>query len=419
MRLFRDENGQTLVLTAVCMVAFMGFLALAVDVGTLFNTKRQLQAAADAAATAAALQYLDLYNTDNANQAGAKTSAITAGTAAATANANGSTAAVTVNVNPGSPVSHTGCVGTTCYFEAIVSEQDPTIFYRAFYSMWQGQNGGAFTVKARAVAGTPAASTYCIFLTDPTGSAYSAHGKYRINAPNCGIYVNSTSSSAMTGKGASGLVDVTAVSAVGSTSGYSVNFDATTAVIGGVIPQTIPFSNIPVPVPSGCVAPPGGTLTGTVSPGCYSGNVTIGNANLSPGLYIFTGNVGFKNSNVTGNGVTLDINSGTLTMNPGNGTLSLTAPTSGDGTGGTGIDGVSIYEPPTNTNTLSLQAGATNMTLTGFIYAPGAQVTVQDNGGSTSVGGLIVDSIASGPSPINVTGYTPGTSALKVVTLVE
>ena len=53
------------------------------------------------------------------------------------------------------------------------------------------------------------------------------------------------------------------------------------------------------------------------------------------------------------------------------------------------------------------------MVLTGFIYAPGAQVTVQDNGGSTSVGGLIVDNIDSGPSPINVTGYTPSTTALQ------
>jgi uncharacterized membrane protein len=40
------------------MVALMGFLALGVDVGVLFNTKREMQIAADAGATAAALEYL-------------------------------------------------------------------------------------------------------------------------------------------------------------------------------------------------------------------------------------------------------------------------------------------------------------------------------------------------------------------------
>ena len=132
----------------------------------------------------------------------------------------------------------------------------------------------------------------------------------------------------------------------GPTSGYSVNFATGTQVTGNTTPATIPFSWITTPTPTGCVTPTGGTLSGTVNPGCYSGNVSIGNATLKPGLYVFTGNVSFKNSTVTGNGVTLDINSGTLTMQPGNGTLSLTAPTSGDGTNGTGIDGVVIYMPP-------------------------------------------------------------------------
>ena len=140
---------------------------------------------------------------------------------------------------------------------------------------------------------------------------------------------------------------------------------------------------------------------------------------MNPGLYIFTGNVTVKNSNVTGNGVTLDIDSGSFTIDPGNGTLTLTAPTSGDGKGGTAIGGVVLYQPPSNTNVLNFQAGHTTITLNGFVYAPGAQVSVQDNGGSTTVGGLVVDNIDSGPSPINVAGYTPSTTALKVVTLVE
>lgn len=420
---FWDEGGQTLVLTAVCTTVLVGFLAVAVDIGTLFDTRRQLQTAADAAATAAALQYLYVYNGDNSAQSTAEADAITAGNAAATANLGGSSPSVTVNANANSPAAHKGCVATTCYFEAVVSVKRSPLFFRAFYNLWQGtplQNG--ITVSARAVAGTPSASSNCIYLTDQSGSVYSAHGKYAISASTCGLYVNSTSSTAMTGKGNSGSIDVSYVDAVGSTSGYTVNFPSGTNVYGNTIPQTIPFSEITPPTqPATCVGSVGGTqtLTGTVSPGCYNGTVNIGSATLSAGLYFFTGDVNFNNGAVTGTGVTLDINSGTLTVKPGNAAISLTAPTSGDGTNGTAIDGVAIYQPTTNSNSPSFQAGSSNIVITGYVYAPSAQISVQDNGGSSSFGGLVVDSIASGPSTINVTGYSPATSAIKTVALVE
>src|ERR1035441_8356944 len=102
MRLKDNESGQVLVITAVCMIGFMGFLALAVDVGVLFHTRWQLQTAADAAATAAAVEYL--HNGYNS------ASAITAGANAATANnvsdGNTMTPTVTVNANAASPASH-------------------------------------------------------------------------------------------------------------------------------------------------------------------------------------------------------------------------------------------------------------------------------------------------------------------------
>ena len=121
MRLKDNESGQVLVITAVCMIGFMGFLALAVDVGILFHTRWQLQTAADAAATAAAVEYLH----NGYNQA----SAITAGTNAAIDNnvndGNAMTATVTVNASTKSPASHKGCSGSTCYFEAIISKPNP------------------------------------------------------------------------------------------------------------------------------------------------------------------------------------------------------------------------------------------------------------------------------------------------------
>lgn len=412
MKVFRDDNGQMLVITALCMTALLGFLALSVDVGLLFNTRRKLQTAADAAATAAAVEYIDLY--DGSNQSAAETSAIAAGTAAGQSNESGSAVAVAVNVNPASPSAHTGCVATNCYFEAIASQQNPTIFFSTFFSLWQGTNSGAFTVKARAVAGTPAAITYCVYLTNPTGTALTVQGNWSINAPNCGVYINSSSSTveADTGKAAKSGISATVVAVVGPLPNDVTIAPSSSAPVLQTLPQTIPFSNVPAPtIPGSCPAPSGGTLTGTVPSGCYSGAVTIGSATLS-GLYIFTGDVTI-NGAVTGSNVTLDIASGTLTIKPGNSTLNLTAPTSGT------YDDIVIYQPAGNINTLGLQAGHSTGTLTGFIYAPDATLSMQDHGGSLTIGGLVVNNIDNGPAVLDVSGYTPTTSSLKVVTLVE
>ena len=58
MRIKRDEVGQTLVLTALCLGAMLGVVALATDVGLMFHARRNMQIAADSAAVAGALDYL-------------------------------------------------------------------------------------------------------------------------------------------------------------------------------------------------------------------------------------------------------------------------------------------------------------------------------------------------------------------------
>jgi Flp pilus assembly protein TadG len=413
MRLKDKESGQVLVITAFCMIGLVGFLALAVDVGVLFHTRWQLQTAADAAATAAAVEYLhNGYDTSSAR---------TAGTSAATDNnvsdGNTMTVAVSVNTNPVSPTNHQGCVATNCYFEAIVSKPNPTIFYRTFFALWKNSNGGAFTVSARAVAGTPGVSQGCGYLTAPTGSSLTVQGKWVIDASSCGLYINSSSGSVEddTGKANKSGVKAQYVEVVGPLPNDVTIANGSNAVVSSVVPQTIPFSNVTAPVvpTTGCITTT--TLTGNLSQGCYSGvNVTIGNATLGSGLYIFsgTGNVTI-NGAVSGTGVTLDINQGTLQIQPGNSAVNLSAPTSGT------YNGLVIYQPLTNTNTLFMEAGSSTGSLTGFLYAPGATLTMQDNGGGLTVGGLVVSAINNGPADLIITGYTPSTSPLKAVALVE
>ena len=53
-KLFKKEEGQAVVITALVMVVIMGFAALAVDIGSVAVNKAELQNAADAAALAGA-----------------------------------------------------------------------------------------------------------------------------------------------------------------------------------------------------------------------------------------------------------------------------------------------------------------------------------------------------------------------------
>ena len=56
MRRLNDEQGQVIIVVALCMTALLGMGALAVDVGALYVRKHQLQTGADAAAIAIAKQ---------------------------------------------------------------------------------------------------------------------------------------------------------------------------------------------------------------------------------------------------------------------------------------------------------------------------------------------------------------------------
>jgi hypothetical protein len=262
------------------------------------------------------------------------------------------------------------------------------------------------------VAGSPGVSQNCAYLTAPTGTALTVQGNWSINAANCGVYINSTSGSVEddTGKAKNSGIDAASIEVAGPAPNDITVANGSNAVVTHVLPQTIPFSNITPPTPTGCTAKT--SLTGSISPGCYSGNLTIGNATMASGLYVFTGNVTI-NGTLTGTGVTLDINAGSLTVKPGNSSMDISAPTSGT------YNGLLIYQPLSNTNTLSLQAGSSSGTFSGYIYAPGATLSMQDHGGGLSLSGLIVNAIDNGPAVLNITGYSPSTSPLKVVVLVE
>ena len=411
MKIFRNEDGQTLVLTAICMTGMLAFAALALDVGVIFRAKRNMQTAADSAAIAGAMDYLYHASTTSAQTAGKSASAsngFTDGT-------NGTS--VTINTPPvnGPNAGNTGSV------EAIVSQPVSTVLMKMF-------GWSSMTVATRAVAAAPSGGTACIWLMNPSGPAFDLQGKYDIEAPNCGIYVNSNTSNAMSVTGNGGTVNAAFIDVVGNSSLQHTTKPTAPTMNAGT--RKDPWGNLSGPNPSTACNSSNTVSTSTVtaanlkSPSagvvCFSAT----NATLSAGLTLPGGAVYVAENGVTiggtmtigsaANGATLDVYAGTF--NQGNSVLSIYSPTSGT------YNGIALMQPATNTNQLQVQFGSGNQTLDGYIYAPGAEVYLQDHGGGITATGIVASSMYDKASTININSYDavhPSTTRNRILALVE
>jgi hypothetical protein len=418
-----EESGQVLVVAMLSITALMGFMALATDVGILFWSRRNMQTAADAAAIAGALDYL--YN-------GSSTSAQAAGKAASSANGvtdGTGSAVVTINIPP----SFGPSAGNSGYVEALVSELKPTFFMGMF-------GVHSVTVGGRAVAGTPTYGNACIWLMANSGTALYLQGSYNIMATDCGIYVNSPSSNALSVTGNGGTLNALFLDVVGSST--SIHATNPTAPTLNAAPRKSPWGNLTGPNPStgsGCTSVVNAanvTLTGTIAgPGagktvCYTkavtlSNLTVGSGTLgttiagdtvtsSAGTLVFGNGVTISGT-VTVYGGTIDVYSGSFNQ-PSNTLVNVIAPTSGT------YNGIAIMQPATNTQQLQVQFGSNNQVLDGYIYAPGAQVFLHDSGGGLTATGIVASSMSEQTSQITIPSYDkahPTTTVNRVVSLVE
>ncbi len=394
----KDESGQATIMILLSMTALLGFVGFAADVGTLFYAKRNLQIAADAAAIAGAaeLNYGDM---------------TTAGDAAAAQNgvvigANGG--AVYIN----NPPTEGEYVGLPAYVEAIVSQKEPTFFMRIFGISSQ-------TVAARAVAYNGGSSNGCVYVLNGTApDAMDLQGSFDVSAPKCGVIVNSNSTTALQFTGGGGTLTAGSVGVVGGDGGQTG--DSTPAPVTGIAQQSDPLGSLVAPTPTGCITPPGGTMTGTLTAGCYmaptGGTLTINNATLGAGTYVLEGNISLTGSVTSGSGgTTLDIVNGALTEGTGT-VLDLVAPTSG------AYNGIAIMEPAPNANLMLFDFGSSSGLIDGIIYAPDAELELHDSGGDKSGGlqlitDLIVNTLYDQTATLNITSYsqtTPGSPLTRV-----
>lgn len=389
MRSLREESGQALAVVVLSLTMLLGFVGLAVDMGSLLHNKRELQVAADAAAVAGAMHanYPDLV-------AAAKNASAANGFTDGSNNVT-----VTINTPPtaGNYASQTG------YVEAIVQQNEPTIFMGLF-------KHGTMPVLARAVAVYSAGGSGagCIFTLGQTGTDFSLGGNVNFQGPNCGLYVDSNSTSSKTPAMSVNGNIVLNMASIGVVGNYvakgNVSVTPSSPTLG-ITPYSDPLSYIPgySCTANSCTPSTGGSsisctslslsgnVTKTLSPGCYTGLSASGNYNLTfnPGVYIINGSSGISfggNGNLSGTGVTFYLAQGGIDI-AGNVSMNLSAPTSGT------YNGILFDQSPSDSSSAEIDGNAGSV-LKGVMYFPNASLTMNGNSGSKVYADFVVSSLS-------------------------
>lgn len=447
MKLLREESGQVLVMTTLCMGILIGALGIAVDVGLLFHARRNMQTAADAAAMAGATE---MYYNGSTN--------VTA-KAAAAAKANGVDNTVTGNhvIVTTSPTLPGGYSCASCV-EVQLSTPNSTVFMQTMSKLLfpsSSNNFSSINVSAMAIAGAPGVSQTCMYVMDPTDpDTLQIHGAADINGPGCGVYVNSKSSAALCVTGSAGKSTFATLDVVGgqdSKGNCKGNPGPPVYTGAGVETPAIANQGMPTDPTQDCTSVTTvATLSGTIAgPGygkyaCYTNScttskkgvttcspVTLSSATLGPGVYVFESGVSVSGNTTVGLGNNSSANPQTSTN--GGATIVVTGSGAFDSSSASNFtiwapadpnsvyNSVAIYQPASDTSAMTLQFGSSSSYFMGAVYAPTAAVTLHDQGGAVNATDLIVGQIYVNGT-VNLTNYNtynPITTPFKQITLVE
>jgi hypothetical protein len=276
-------------------------------------------------------------------------------------------------------------VTVTYWAVAKVSEQLPMMF-----SAISGHMSANLT--ARSIVGyIPPNNGGCVYVIDPHGAAaLSSNGNTGITT-GCGIWVNSDSATAIDLSGGNTTITdtnpATQVQVVGNYRCYGGTIGCITpAPRTGATSSGDPMAGIDPPTAGSCTPIPAMShTTVTINPGTYCGSLSLtsnDSLQMNPGTYIFksggTSSCGFStgaNSTVSGTGVFMFFQDNCNVAITGNGSVNLSAPTSGT------YQGVLMYEDRADTNSSSLTGGSAQA-LAGIIYFPKA--LLHYTGGSSS-----------------------------------
>ena len=376
-------HGQAIVLIVLGIVGLIGLTALAIDGGNAYSDRRHAQNAADTAAFASALDKLS---------GGTAATIVNAGEARAVSNGynnDGTTNTVVVNNPPQNSQYDCAHIPATCndYIQVIITSNVKT-FFAPVVGIPQVTN----TVQsvAHAKPGNPNLPWYggnTVVGLAPSGcDSVQFCGNAQLQIWGGGVFSNSSDNCGLEFNGLGGKnqtqvqlqdggFDMVAPS---YTSKGNVNV---TAKLGFTGNQT----KYPYPPPPASLPNPTCSANGTYS--SSNGNLTPGNFgsptnptdfppgnsktyNLAPGTYCVYGDfkVTSSSTTLTGNGVTIVMETGGLQWTGGQ--ITLSGPTSGD------YQGLTLFAPTSNTSVMSIN-GNPNIDLTGTLLMPGAALSLK------------------------------------------
>ncbi|RWL44540.1 MAG: hypothetical protein EOR60_17960 [Mesorhizobium sp.] len=375
------KGGNVATIFAFTLPVVVGGAGLGVETSYWYYSSLKLQAIADAAAYAGALEKIQ----------GSDTAAITsaATTSAASNGLGGGT--IVVNTPPTS-----GPNTAKKAVEVILTQNLDRLFTSIFTQTKVPEH-------ARAVALITDASKACVLALNPSASqAALFSGSTSVKFTGCSVMSDSIAGDSIKVQGSAGLQTDCLITAGGVVLNNVVTMDPTVckAPITQALPASDPFGSLPAPSASGsCQNVNGGKSTQTIQPGIYCNGMNLnGNVTLSPGVYVVQGNLKINaGAVIQGDGVTIYMSgSNTVSMN-GNATVTLSAPTSGT------YSGVLFYGDRTGTAAQSTFNGTATSLLTGAIYFPRQQVNYLGNfSGVNGCTQVVADTIQwSGNSTIN------------------
>lgn len=388
---------------ALSMPMVMGGAGLVAETSYDYFQKNHIQAAADAAAYAAALE----------NRAGSDNATINSA-AISQAASNGWSATggtITVNTPPAS-----GSNKTPNAVEVLLTQDTPRFFSALFISH-------PIMMGARAVAIAQTAGQACILALDKTaGGAVQVQGSSRLTLTGCDVMSNSVASDGVNVWGSAKLSADCVESAGGITNKSGLTLTACLAGITQAPRVADPFAALPTPSPGpGRSIPKGSKGTITLLPGKYGSGMSLsGNVILSPGTYYVSGGDFSVNATATvsGSGVTIYLASGSQVSMNGNASVNLSAPTSGT------YSGMLFFGDRAATGGSNTFNGDATSSFTGDIYFPTQQVSYLGNfSGANGCTQIVADQVQwSGSATVAVNcsaqGMTP-IPARQAVTLVE
>ena len=346
-----DRRGNVAVLSALALPLIVAGAAFGVETSYWYYRDLQLQAAADAAAYAGAIEM----------RGGADDEDVVA-EATAQAIQNGfDPARGSILVTPADDeVEVTIVSGEPRFFSAMFATQD-------------------VSVRSRAVARFENATEACIVALHGTASrAVNFSGSSSLTLDGCSVMANSTASDAVEQKGSASEVETPCAIAVGGVKeAGGLTLTECEAPITGSAPAADPFDDLAEPSDTGtCKTVSGNALT----PGRYCGGMDLKQTKtLAAGTYVISGGTLKINSNanISGSGVTFFLTNGANVHFNGGATINLSAPTSGT------YSGVLMFAAEGNTAGALFNGGASTK-MTGALYFPDGAVDYKGNVAGTN-----------------------------------